>query len=310
MLTISGNIETNPTVKSQIKAFWILGMSLLLVISLSLYQIWKPITLVKPIASSISSPSTEVQQEVHSWLLNYSDLSQAQSRHMAFRNLSKILHQYENAPQEIEKAVLLNSKSSIELLAVTVGVLSSQGTPQAQQALSNTLQAFRNDEEKVMLVLPQIMLLEEPQDFLFDELRTVIRKSRNPILRENAELTLAGLSQQAYQTNQPLAQKITLWLEGKKVTSSRNPQSLSAFLDLLGNTGNETFLADILQATTHENAGVRARAAFALRLFKGERVVSALTQLAVDQDPEVQTKAAEALSYFHSSQGNSDNTVR
>lgn len=299
MLSTIGKIETGSATENTIKAFWILVISLLVVFLLSLYQLWQPITLVNvPVLSSLAS-STENQKEVRSWLLNYSDLRQAQERHQAFRDLMTILQNYENSAQEIEILVLLDGRSSMELLAVTVGVLSSQGTPQNQQVLCHALQVFRNNPEKVMLVLPQIMLLEEPQDFVFDELQTFIHTSHHPVLRENAELALAGLSQHAYQTNQPLAQKITLWLESKKTILSDNPQSLSTFLDLLGNTGNETFLADVLQATTHQDAGVRARAAFALRLFKGEQANRALKKLEVDQDSEVKTKATEALRYFH-----------
>ncbi|MBD2044090.1 HEAT repeat domain-containing protein [Coleofasciculus sp. FACHB-64] len=257
---------------------------------------------------SISSP-TEVEQQVHSWLLNYSDLSQAQNRHSAFRDLTRILQQYENAAQEVEQTVLLNRKSNINLLAVTVGALSSQGTLQAQQALCATLQVFHNNTEKVMLLLPQVMLLEEPQDFLFDELQTFIRKSHNPILRENAELALAGLSRHAYQANQALAEKINTWLEDKKSTLSKNSQSLSAFLDLLGNTGSKLFLEDILQATNHKDPTVRAHAAFALRLFKGDQIVKTLEQLAVDQNSEVKTKAMEALSYSHLGYGSFDEAV-
>lgn len=299
MLLTIGKVEPSSATESTIKSFWILAISLLVVFLLSLCQLWQPVAPVNSPVLLSSSSSTESQKEVRSWLINYSDLRQAQERHQAFRDLMSILQNYENSAQEIENLVLLNGKSSMELLAVTVGVLSSQGTPQNQQALCHALQVFRNNPEKVMLVLPQIMLLEEPQDFVFDELQTFIHTSHHPVLRENAELALAGLSQHANQTNQPLAQKITLWLESKKTILSDNPQSLSAFLDLLGNTGNETFLADILQATTHQDAGVRARAAFALRLFKGEQANKALKKLEVDQDSEVKTKATEALRYFH-----------
>ncbi|MBW4449204.1 MAG: HEAT repeat domain-containing protein [Spirirestis rafaelensis WJT71-NPBG6] len=303
-------LERKPVLENKTNIFWILGISLLLSVSLCFYQIWQPFSQVHPIVSSVSSPSVEVKQKVHSWLLNYPDLSQAQNRYRAFQDITKILQEYENAAPEVENIVLLNYKSSINLLAVTVGALSSQGTPQAQQALSHTLQAFHWNAEKVMLLLPQIMLLEEPQDFLFGELQIFIHKSRNPILRENAELTLAGLSQRAYQSNQALAKKITTWLEKKKSTLPQNSQSLSAFLDLLGNTRNETFLEDILQATTHEDAEVRARAAFALRFFKGDQVAKTLEKLAVDQNSEVKAKATEALSYFHPGYGNFDETVQ
>jgi hypothetical protein len=308
MLSVCDRIEIRPAAASKIKLFWILGISLLLALFLSIYQVWKPITLIAPPPSAIS-PSTEVQREIYSWLINHPDLSQAQNRHRAFRDLTTILQQHDDAALEVEKSVLLNSKSSMELLAVTVGVLSSQGTSPVQQALSHSLLAFRNEAEKAMLVLPQIMLLEKPQDFLFDELQAFIRKSHHPILRENAELALAGLSQQAAQTNPVLAERIALWLEGKKAVLPKNPQALSAFLDLLGNTGNETFLADILQATTHEDAGVRARAAFALRFFKGDQVVKTLEKLAVDQNSQVRTKATEALSYFHRNHDHSDETL-
>jgi len=298
MLSISEKIETNLTTGSKFRLIWAFCIPLLLAVFLTFSQIWKPLLLANPLISSISYPSAEMQQQVQAWVLNYPDLSQAQDRHRAFRDLTKLLQQDEKITQEVEKTILLSRKSSMELIAVTVGVLSSQGTPRAQQALCNTLQAFHKNSEKVMLVLPQIMLLEKPQNFLFDELQTFIRKSRTSILRENAELTLAGLSQHAYQTNQTLAQKITSWLEIKKSTLPEDAQSLPAFLDLLGNTGNETFLVDILQATTHEDAEVRARAAYALRFFRGDRVAKALEQLTVDQNSEVKAKAAEALSYF------------
>lgn len=298
MISVSKKTESYFLSKSKVKSFWIFGIFILLVISLSLYHFWSPNISVELVPSTAFS-STELQQEIASWRLSYPDLSQAQNRHSAFRDLTEVLQQNENAAQEVEKTVLLNYNSNMELLAITVGVLSSQGTPQAQQALCNMLQEFRQDEKKVMLVLPQIMLLEQPQDFLFDELQAFIRRSRNPILRENAELTLAGLSQHAYGTNQPLAQRITRWLKSKKTTLSENVQSSSAFLDLLGNTGNEIFLTDILKATAHQDASVRARAAFALRLLRNEQVVSTLRQLALDQDPEVKTKATEALSYLY-----------
>lgn len=297
MMSVPEKIESHSILESEFKSFWIFGIFMLLVIFLNLYHFWRPITSVEPLLSTAFS-STELQQKIDYWRLNYLDLSQARSRHSAFRDLTEILQQNENAAQEVEKAVLLNYNSSMELLAVTIGVLSSQGIPQAQQALCDMLQAFPQDEKKVMLVLPQIMLLEQPEDFLFDELQAFIRKSPNPILRENAQLTLAGLSQHAYETNQPLAQRITLWLEGKKAVFTQESQSLSAFLDLLGNTGNETFLPYILKTTTHENAEVRARATFALRLFNGEKVVKNLERLATDQDLVVKTNAIEVLSYF------------
>jgi len=302
MLSVFERVEDRSASKNKIKLLWLLGISLLFAIFLSFYQVWKPTTLTIPASSAISS-STEVQRVISSWLLNYPDLSQAQNRHEAFRDLTKILQRHDDAPMELENTVLFNRESSLELLAITVGVLSSQGTSSAQQALSDSLSAFHQDAEKIMLVLPQIMLLEEPQDFLFDALQTFMRKSRNSILRENAELTLAGLSQRAAQSSPVLAEKITLWLEGKKAALSKDPHALPAFLDLLGNSGNETFLTDILQATTHEDARVRARAAFALRLFDGDQVVKTLKRLAVDQDSEVKTKALEALSYFHSIDG-------
>ncbi len=300
MISMSGKIESRLISESKFKPFWILLVFMLLVTSLSLYHFWNPSISVKLLPSEAIS-STELQQKIDSWRLSYPDLTQAMNRHSVFRDLTKVLQQNANAAQEVEKAVLLNNNSSMELLAVTVGVLSSQGTPQAQQALCDMLQEFRQDEDKVMLVLPQIMLLEQPQDLLFDELQAFIRKSHNPILRENAGLTLAGLSQHAYETNQPLAQRITLWLEGKKAVLTQESQSLPAFLDLLGNTGNEIFLPYILKATTYENAEVRARATFALRLFNGEEVVETLEQLATDQDSVVKTNAIEVLSYFRPS---------
>jgi HEAT repeats len=300
MISVSEKVESHLISESKVKPFWIFWTFMLLVISLSLHHFWSPSISVEPLPSIVFS-STEIQHKIDSWRLNYPDLSQARNRHNAFRDLTEILQQNENAAQEAKKAVLLNNNSSMELLAVTVGVLSSQGTSQAQQVLCDMLQAFPQDEKKVMLVLPQIMLIEQPQALLFDELQAFIRKSHNSILRENAELTLAGLSQHAYETNQPLAQRITLWLEGKKAALTQEFQSLPAFLDLLGNTGNETFLPYILKATTYENAEVRARATFALRLFNGEEVVETLEQLATDQDSGVKTNAIEVLSYFRPS---------
>jgi hypothetical protein len=298
MLVTSEKTGADLAIATRIKIFWTFCLSFVLIIPLILYQLSQADVFVNPPVPAVSSPPTEVQKEIRSWLLNYSDMSHAQDRHNAFHDLTRILQQHEDASKEIEKLVLLNPESTIQLLAVTVGVLSSQGTPEAQQALCNTLQTFRREPEKVMLVLPQIILLENPQDFLFDELQNFIHISHNSILRENAELTLAGLSQNAYLTNQDLAQRITLWLQGKKVMLPKNSEALSAFLDLLGNTANEVFLADILQATTHENAQVRSRAAFALRLFKGDRVVNTLKQLTGDQSSEVKDKSTEALSYF------------
>jgi HEAT repeat protein len=79
---------------------------------------------------------------------------------------------------------------------------------------------------------------------------------------------------------------------------------------LLGNTANEAFLDDILPLLTHENAEVRVRAVFALRLFRDEQAVIALKhQLSVDQNPQVKRKAAEALSYFYPTYSDSNNST-
>lgn len=301
MVFVSRTITISTGIGTRIKFQLGLGVLLLLGSILSSFLIWKSATFLSPAEIPDTSQSANIVQEVRSWALNYQDLTQAFTRHKAFWELTAILQADEDAAQAIEKIALSPQQNdSTELLAITVGALSSHGTPEAQRSLCDILLAFSNNDEKAMFVMPQIMLLEQPQSFLFNELQAFIRNSRNELLRENAELVLAGLSQRASKTNENLAQQITLWLEQKKGELSEDPKSLTHFLDLLGNTANETFLDDILLALTHENTEVRERAVFALRLFQHERAVSALKhQMLIEQNSQVKRKAADALSYLH-----------
>jgi HEAT repeats len=282
--------------------------SLFLVGVLTFYLSLEILISPKTLSSPGVIPSTLLQREVNSWLDEYSDLSQAMTRSKAFQDLTKILQQNKDAPKEIEKVVLLNKQSSIESLALVLGALSSQGTPEAQRVLCNALWEFAEFDEKIMLLFPQIMLIEEPQDFLFDELQNFVHKNHNSLLLENARLTLAGLSKKSDKFNKKLALKITFWLQQERRSLSDNPQEITQYLDLLGNSGNESFLSYILQASKHENFEVRSRAAFALRSFKGKQVVSTLEKLASDKYPLVRSKAIEALKYFYLN-GTSSNSL-
>lgn len=299
MISMSGTIAHSTKKASRIRV--LIGFTALFLVGslLSFCLIWKPAIFFSPLALQNVSEDIRISQEVSSWMSNYQDLTQASTRHQAFRELFAILQAHNEAAQSIEKIVLSQQNDNTELLAISVGVLSSQGTPEAQQALCNILQAFRNNDEKAIAVMPQIMLLEQPKDFLFDELQAFVRNSPNPLLQENAELVLAGLWQRASQMNENLAHKITLWLEQKKAQLSEYPESLTHYLDLLGNTANEAFLDDILPLLTHENAEVRVRAVFSLRLYQNERAVSALKQqILIEQNPQVKQKAVDALSYL------------
>ncbi len=288
------------------KAAWIqvlmgLGALLLIGCMFSTYLILPSDLSVGSFTLQGSNHSSEIRQEVSSWTHDYQDLSEGRSRYIAFQDLKTILKHHEDAPRVIQENGLLKQEKNNKLLSVILGALSSHGSPESQQVLSNALQAYRDNEEKAMLVLPQILLLESPQSFLFNELQTFIRKSQSETLHENGELVLAGLWQRANQTNVDLAQKISQWLIVKKAALSGNTESLAHFLDLLGNTANEAFIDDILQALVHEKPEVRERAVFSLRLFKDERAVSALKhQILVEQNSEVRNKAKDALSYFRS----------
>jgi hypothetical protein len=310
MVSIFRTINNSTENSTRTKYLLRLGALFLVGTIFSLCLILKLATFPNLLVSEDTYKVPGITQEVHSWVLNYQDLTQASTRHQAFRELFDILQAHDNATQSIEKIVLSQQNDNTELLAIAVGVLSSQGTPEVQQALCNILQAFRNNDEKAIVVMPQIMLLEQPQDFLFDELQAFVHNSSNPLLQENAELVLAGLWQRASQMNHNLAHKITLWLEQKKAQLSEYPESLAHYLDLLGNTANEAFLDDILPLLTHENAEVRVRAVFALRLFRDEQAVIALKhQLSVDKNPQVNRKAAEALSYFYPTYSDSNNST-
>jgi hypothetical protein len=310
MISTSRSISVTTSIVAKTKFLIVLAALFLVGSILSFYLLWKPTTFPSSLTIQNASQIAGISQEVSSWVSNYQDLTQASTRHQAFRELFAILQAHEDTAQSIEKVVLSQQDGNMELLAIAVGVLSSQGTPEAQQSLCNILQAFNSNDEKAMVVMPQIMLLEQPQDFLFNELQAFVHNSPNALLRENAELVLAGLSQRAYQTNESLAQKITLWLEQKKAQLSEDPEPLAHYLDLLGNTANEAFLDDILPLLTHKNDEVRVRAVFALRLFRDEQAVIALKhQLSVDKNPQVNRKAAEALSYFYPTYSDSNNST-
>jgi len=300
MVLLSSAISLTTQAGTKIKALWRLGIVVLLGSLLILFLVFQPSLQLEPLSFPKSHQASEVHQVVRDWMLRYQDLSQASARHQAFRDLSGILQRYEDAPEAVGQTVLLNQSSGTQMLAVAVGALSSHGTPQDQQALGRMLQASRSNPSKAMLVLPQIMLLEQPQTFLFDELQTFAHQTQNELLQENAELALAGLWQHSARTNERLTKEITLWLEKKKALVLANPGELAHWLDLVGNTANAAFLADILEASTHPHVEVRARAVFALRLFRDEQAVSTLKhQLLVEQNAEVKRKIVEALGYLH-----------
>lgn len=301
MISTSRSFNVTPFIATRTK--FLLGLAAAFLVSgiLTLYLIWKPPTLPSPSTLQVTSQVAGISQEVRSWVLDYQDLAQATTRHQAFWKLFAILQANEDAARSIEKLVLSQQDDNTDLLAIAVGALSSEGSPKAQQALSDILQAFDSDAQKAMTVMPQIMLLEQPQDFLFDELQAFIRKSPNALLQEDAELVLAGLSQRASETNVSLTQKINSWIDQKKAHLSDDSKNLAHYLDLLGNTANESSLNEILPFLGHEDAEVRERAAFALRLFQNEKASSALRQrISIEENPQVKQRAIDALSYSHS----------
>lgn len=300
MLLLTNAFSLSVQAGNRIKAFWYFGILVLLGSLLSLFLVFQPSLQFEPVSSPKAYQAAEVHQVVHDWIVRYQDLSQASARHQAFRDLTNILKQHEDAPKAVAQTILLNQKSGTQMLAVAVGTLSSHGTAQDQQALCKMLQASRVNPSRAMLVLPQIMLLEQPQTFLFDELQTFAYQTQNELLQENAELALAGLWRYAARTNERLAREITSWLEKKKALVSANPKALSHWLDLVGNTTNEAFLADILEASIHPDYEVQARAVFAFRLFRNEQAVNTLNQqLLIEQNAEVKRKIVEALGYLH-----------
>lgn len=295
------SINTSAGIVIRIRVLLELGALFLVGSLLSFCLIWQSAIFSSSSVPQNASEATNVSQEVRSWLSQYHDLSQAPVRDQAFWKLITILQSDEDAAQSIERAVLLQQNDNLEVLAIAVGALSSEGSPKAQQALSDILQAFDSDAQKAITVMPQIMLLEQPQDFLFDELQAFIRKSPNALLQEDAELVLAGLSQRASQMNVSLAQRINSWMNQKKAQLSDDSKNLAHYLDLLGNTANESFLNEILPFLGHEDAEVRERAVFALRLFQNERAASALRQrISIEENPQVKQRAIDALSYLHS----------
>lgn len=300
MVLLTNAISLSSQAGNRIKAFWCFVILVLLGSLLSLFLVFQPSLQSEPVSSPKAYQAAEAHQVVHDWIVRYQDLSQASARHQAFRDLSNILQQHEDAPEAIAQTILLNHKSGTQMLAVAVGALSSHGTVRGQQALCKMLQVSRSNPSRAMLVLPQIMLLEQPQTFLFDELQTFAHQTQNELLQENAELALAGLWQHAAQTNDRLAREIMSWLEKKKALVSANLKAVGHWLDLVGNTTNEAFLTDIIEASIHPDSEVRARAVFALRLFRNEQAVNTLNQqLLIEQNAEVKRKIVEALGYLH-----------
>ena len=275
---------------------WILKIGLCLLLVINLFLLWYP-----PV-----NKINYVSEKVQSWKSNYSDLTEPSTQLIAFQKLYAIILNDDKVTQELYNLLLSKSpEHRREYLSVIAGVLSSQGSSNAQQVLCRILQLFQNDDQEALTVMPQIMLLENPQPLLFDQILHFIHKTPSKALKENGELMLAGLWKNANINNSILAKKIEQWLVQKKSKiSSQHQDSLAHFLDLLGNSANPKFLPDILQRLSHQNPAVRERAVFALRLFQNKLAFDALTkQLAIESDIPVKNKGILALNYLNAEFG-------
>jgi hypothetical protein len=181
-------------------------------------------------------------------------------------------------------------------LALSVGLLSSVGTPEAQKYLVSYLNNHTADREKAEMIFPHLALLSAPTPETIKGLIKFNNETRDPLLAENSDLTLGGVFSHL-KSDHPQYVTLKARLQHLWPSDGDSARALHA-VEVYGNAGSEIFLPYIKDCLKSSNLDIRSAAVFALRFIKGSNVTETLLDMAsYEKDQRIRLVAKEALRY-------------
>jgi Lipoprotein amino terminal region len=181
-------------------------------------------------------------------------------------------------------------------LALSIGLLSSVATPEAQKYLVSYLNNHSAEREKAEMVFPHLALLSAPTQQTIEGLIKFGNETRDPLLAENSDLTLGAVFSHV-KSDHPQYATLKARLQNLWPSDGDAARALHA-VEVYGNAGSEVFLPHIKDCLKSPNLDIRTAAVFALRFIKGSNVTETLVDMAsYELDERIRLVAKETLRY-------------
>jgi hypothetical protein len=201
----------------------------------------------------------------------------------------------ENRVAELGEKLMAEQIASDDL-ALSIGLLSSVATPEAQKYLVRYLNSHTEEREKAEMIFPHLALLSAPTAESIKGLIKFSNETRDPLLAENSDLTLGAVFSHL-KSNDPQYDTLKTRLQHLWPSDGDSPRALHA-VEVYGNTGSEIFLPHIKDCLKSRNLNIRSAAVFALRFIKGADVTETLLDMAsYEKDQRIRSVAKETLRY-------------
>ena len=188
---------------------------------------------------------------------------------------------------------VLRAGTKSQLFKTVVGALASLGTPEAQ---ASVVAVYQSPEVPVSgkgavltsLTTMQAPMVAETKNFL----ASTLQSEQNRNLASGAGFALSA-SQDASHSQAIYSAVQNAWAGS---VSSDVSEKMNA-LDMMGNTGNEKFLPDLLGIVNNEQspAEMKAKAVFAMRFMHSESAVLEIAARLLDPSPVVREAALDAI---------------
>jgi hypothetical protein len=181
-------------------------------------------------------------------------------------------------------------------LALSIGLLSSVATREAQIYLVSYLNNHSAEREKAEMVFPHLALLSAPTQQTIEGLIKFRNETHDPLLAENSDLTLGAVFSHV-ESDHPQYATLKTRLQNMWPSDGDSARALHA-IEVYGNTGSEVFLPHIKDCLKSSNIDIRSAAVFALRFIKVANVTDTLVDMAFyEKDQRVRSVAKETLRY-------------
>lgn len=187
-------------------------------------------------------------------------------------------------------------KSKAMLMLATA--LSTVGSPEAQAALVDVLQARSADVASAEILIPALGMTDAPSRKAEESLRDLIRSSEKEEIVSTAGLSLGAMAGHLADQDPDRSRAIVESVQ-KDYLNAENDQQKKYLLSVLGNAGASESLSLIDSALRSQNSEVQAEAAMALRFVPEREAQAKLVDLlgASGAGENVKQAAAAALSY-------------
>ena len=211
------------------------------------------------------------------------------AKHLALARMAALFALRPEALTDAKKK--LHEGANSETASAIASALGSAGTPEAQRALTDVLDAKAVPVSTRATALMALGFTDKPTRETQAAVLTQMRKADSD-LAINASLSMGAIAKHAPDdaTSRDAVDEMIANLQ-----AATTPEDKARWLDALGNAGAPRALSAVLAHTSHPNSVVRAAAVGALRFASGDEVVSVLSTATLDPDDGVKGAAISAI---------------